>query len=250
MSLGILEKIQGAWRTAAAHRADHHASQWIRRRGHRRGRRCGHGLPPGRRTRGAPMPQALWPVYNGRWIKRCSDEMARSGTRSRRRSTTPQPWPTPRAPVRQRPEALARLPGLKQKLVDELNTLGSLPDYSGLDPKAVSSTADGNFSWATTWTASAYRPWASFRQWHRRSLRSGLGRPTSRSGRQARRCPPARSWPGHPGRRAAFQRVTLAVGAPEIAVGVKAGVRLHSRGSSRYWAVKESSHCDHRGEAC
>ncbi len=46
------------------------------------------------------------------------------------------------------PEALAamnRLPELKKNLADALNDLGKLPDYGGIDPSALRSSADGHF---------------------------------------------------------------------------------------------------------
>jgi hypothetical protein len=41
--------------------------------------------------------------------------------------------------------ALARMPELKKNLADALNDLGKLPDYSGIDPDSMRSSADGHF---------------------------------------------------------------------------------------------------------
>jgi hypothetical protein len=119
-------------------------------------------------------------------------------------------------------DARARLPGLKQKLVDELNTLGNLPDYSNLDPAALSSTADGKF--LLDYNVDGVAVQASGQ------LRNGTGEIfdqakqsyfTFKDGKlvSVRALDPGRVTPDD---ELLFNAVTLAVGAPELAVGVKA----------------------------
>ncbi len=127
-------------------------------------------------------------------------------------------------------DALARLPGLKQKLVEELNKLGSLPDYSGLDPNAVSSTADGNFLLGYKVDGIGVQAMGK--------LTNGTGEVfdqakqayfTFKDGKLVgvRQLDPGQVTPDD---ELLFNAVTLAVGAPELAVGVKAGGELAFQG--------------------
>ncbi len=127
-------------------------------------------------------------------------------------------------------DALARLPGLKQKLVDELNKLGSLPDYSGLDPNAVSSTADGNFLLGYKVDGIGVQAMGK--------LTNGTGEVfdqakqayfTFKDGKLVgvRQLDPGRVTPDD---ELLFNAVTLAVGAPELAVGVKVGGEVAFQG--------------------
>lgn len=120
-------------------------------------------------------------------------------------------------------EALARLPGLKQKLIDELNTLGNVPDYSKLDSGALSSTPDGDFLLNYQVDGIAVQAMGK--------LTNGSGEVfdqakqtyyTFKDGKLVgvRALDPGRVTPDD---ELLFNAVTLAVGAPELAVGVKAG---------------------------
>lgn len=223
MSLGILEKIQGAYALQL------HTEQTTMQASGYGAEAIGaadgvdqHGLPPGAEP-GGPYAAGTLAGLQRAMDQAVLDEMAKVRQIQKEINDAAALAYTKGPGSPEAREALARLPGLKQKLVDELNTLGSLPDYSGLDPKAVSSTADGNFLLGYNVDGIGVQAMGK--------LANGTGEVfdqakqayfTFKDGKLVgvRQLDPGRVTPDD---ELLFNAVTLAVGAPEIAVGVKAG---------------------------
>ncbi len=230
MSVGILEKIQGTYALQL------HTEQTTMQASGYGGEAIDaadgvdqHGLPSGTEP-GGPYAAGTLAGLQRAMDQAVLDEMAKARQIQKEIDDTAALVYTkgPGSPEAQ--DALARLPGLKQKLVDELNTLGSLPDYSGLDPNAVSSTADGNFLLGYKVDGIGVQAMGK--------LTNGTGEVfdqakqayfTFKDGKLVgvRQLDPGQVTPDD---ELLFNAVTLAVGAPELAVGVKAGGELAFQG--------------------
>ena len=223
MSLGILEKIQGVYALQLhTEQTTMHASGYGAEAIDAADGVDQHGLPPGAEP-GGPYAAGTLAGLQRAMDQAVLDEMAKVRQIQKDIDDAAALAYTkgPGSPEAQ--DALARLPGLKQKLIDELNTLGNVPDYSKLDPSALSSTPDGDFLVNYQVDGTAVQAMGK--------LANGTGEVfdqakqtyyTFKDGRLVgvRALDPGRVSPDD---ELMFNAVTLAVGAPELAVGVKAG---------------------------